>query len=397
MTNLTGLLLADPCLDLLQSTPCTVQELVLAVPCPDDLTLHIPHLTALRSLYLHRCHFQPVGSIGGLGPDSASYEDEGLTYLAGDADLPNSLQHLTVDRVRKWSLLLSLTQLNDLQLTGYPHRAVAFDIYEMPDITSITQIKVLQHPNIPLLFTQLQHIAEVFGKRPVLLHNLHVEVPATAVLRTAACFTALGSLTSLTSLQISRSPARRKAAILTAAAVAGGNGVGQGAFEGTVEQLAAALSRLENLAVLRLKKLPLMAGIGCAAVGSDWGPVMAAVAVLPHLRDLELAAMPLGPAVTGLSAAVHLTSLKLLSCQVDDAAVVGMVHGMGCCSCLQELTITTSDLPGGGRARLSDVALVAICQHLSQLRELMLPDHSFTDSGRAHLTRLRELRDDDVY
>lgn len=395
LTNLTGLLLADPCLDVLHSIPYTLQKLVLVVTDPGGLTLRIPHLTALHSLYLHGCHFEPVHLIGGIGPDSLPDDDDGLTHLAEDWDLPNSLQQLTIDRIRTCSPLLNLTQLKDLQLTGYPHRTVASDIYDLRNITSITQIEVLQHPNIPLPFAQLQDIAAVLGKQPVLLPSLHVEVPATAVLHTPASFTALGSLTSLTSLKISRRLGRRQAAILTAAAVAAGNGVGQGAFEGTVEQLAAALSHLENLVVLRLKELPLVAGIGCAAVGSDWGPVVAAVAALPRLRDLQLSEMPLGAAVAELSAAEQLTRLKILCCKVDDAAVVNMVHGMGCCSCLQKLTITASHLRGD-RARLHDVALVAICQHLLQLQELILHDHAFTNSGRAHLTKLRELRDEDV-
>jgi hypothetical protein len=64
----------------------------------------------------------------------------------------------------------------------------------------------------------------------------------------------------------------RAAAILTAAAAAGRNGVGAGAWLGGVQELAGALVKLTNLCELQLKQVPAVSEGGAPAVGLNWLP-----------------------------------------------------------------------------------------------------------------------------
>jgi hypothetical protein len=264
---------------------------------------------------------------------------------------------------------------------------------EVARLTSLTQLTrfELQQLDWETDVFEFQDWRGCTEKLPLHVPHLHVELPTTLVDFSAAdCGLALASLaglTSLTQLQLSGKAAERSAAILTAAAAAGGNGVGNGAWQGTVQQLAGVLVSLTNLRKLDLQRVPAVVAAG-RAVGPDWAPVVEAVAALPKLHTLQLQDMPLGVSLITLSAARHLTSLQLSNCQLDSSTAVDLISNMQCSSCVQDLTLSVPVTAG----RLTESVLTAISQHLHQLTSLKMPSSQFSVPAVQHLAVLRNLR-----
>jgi hypothetical protein len=240
----------------------------------------------------------------------------------------------------------------------------------------------------------------MFRQLPLHIPSLRVGIPSTAaelpIVAPAEVLQALGALTSLTRLELHRKKARRAAAILEAAAVAGGNGVGAGAWGGTVRQLADAVGQLTNLVVLQLRQVPAKADSASGlAVGRDWLPLTDAVAALPRLEGLRVEGMPLSEAVPRLSSAKHLTSLALVHCGVDDVILMSLLNDVSWSSSLRSLTVAApaSGVPG---SRLSKAVLPVMMQKLQGLRVLKLPGHDLPVNYAAQLTRLPNLSEIEV-
>lgn len=410
LTQLTGLLLVNPKQSVLDKIPASVQEFVLMrATNPGNRRVRLGHLSSLQSLQL--------GGLDRVRPDTGDrliqFEFGFAEEFEGPADdyggvvaaqmaLPPQLTHLTAAAVRSAAPLLRLDQLKHLKLTDCP--SVGDDNQQLKSVTTLTRLELVQEGRWELDLHKLLELRDTLHGLPLFVSHLRVGVPVTtprqaAEIRLAfgsgvpkAALSTLGSLTSLTRLELHQKTARRAAAILTAAAAAGGNGVGDGAWQGTVQQLATALSQLTNLVELELRQVPAVTeegGVG--AVGDDWLPVTEAVAGLPKLEALWVEAMPLGSTVHGLSAAQHLTGLALVNCQVDDGAFAAAVGRLACGSSLQSLTVA-APVQGASGPRLTGKVLPVLVQSLPKLRELRLTGHDFTSADAVQLTQLQQLQ-----
>lgn len=383
LTGLTGLLLANPVQEVIDSMPTSVQKLVLALghqPAHAKAAVHLKHLKQLRTLHL----VSPLVAATVAVMEFADDYDAESSGLTDDIILPCSLQRVVVNRLHSVRPLQGLTQLDTVTLTHGAFDAAEL-VMQLSSLTSLTAVVLAQPSSESITLTSLPTHVTLYRHLPLVVPHLTVDVPTTATGVAPALFRALGSLTTLTGLQLRRQKARRAAAILTAAAAAGGNAVGEGAFDGTVQQLAGALSALTNLRSLGLRQLPLVTQAKVAAVSLDWEPVAAAAAGLPNLQHLHVEGMPWGASVAALSSAGHLSSLHLINCQLDDSAAVRMVTGMRCSSCLQALTIAAPVTAAG--PLLSDVALTSIIECLPQLRRLRLRHHQFSPACVVEVTR----------
>lgn len=155
------------------------------------------------------------------------------------------------------------------------------------------------------------------------------QLPPWISSRISSCFQALARLTSLTQLKFLTLDG--PAATPTASAVAAGIGVGAGAWNGRVQQLAAALERLTNLQALILSKVNMADSSGSErAFEMGWLPVVKAIAGLPKLQSLELRDMPLQGAVTALAPAQHLSNLCRQNCLTSPPALALTLSTLAC-------------------------------------------------------------------
>jgi hypothetical protein len=402
LTCLTGLVLMEPAEDVLGSIPVSVQELMLMQGVVDPASkLQLDHLAQLRTLRL--AAFGALSSktqrllwhlVGNELP-----EDGTGGHVQADDVLPKQLQRLVAGAIRHARPLLHLQQLTHVQLTASPRDSTPGQIWQLTALTQLTRIEVLQQGwDADLLDPFLYKV--LFRQLPLHIPSLRVGIPSTAeelpIMTPAEALQALGALTSLTRLELHRKKARRAAAILEAAAVAGGNGVGAGAWGGTVRQLADAVGQLTSLVVLELCQVPVKGDRdGGSPVGRGWLPLTAAVAALPRLEQLQCVGMPLSEAVPRLSSAKHLTSLALINCGVDDVVFVSLVSDSSWSSGLRSLTVA-APATGTPGARLSKAVLPVMMQKLQGLRVLKLPGHIFSVACAAQLTQLPNLSEIEV-
>lgn len=406
LTCLTGLLLVDPAQEVLGSIPASVQELMLMRGAVGPAsTLRLSHVAQLHTLRL--------AAIGALSIDTRRLLDaagavdfwEGVPedgtggYLEADAVLPAQLQRLVAGAIKHARPLLQLQQLAHLQLTASPRDSDLGQIRQLTALAQLTRIELLQQGWDADLHDLFMYKI-TFRALPLYIPSLHLGIPSTAeelaIGTPAEALQALGALTSLTRLELHKKKARRAAAILEAAAVAGGNGVGAGAWGGTVRQLAGAVGQLTNLVVLELCQVPAKADrVSGVTAGCDWLPLTNAVAALPRLEDLRFEGMPLSESVPRLASAKHLTSLALVNCGVDDVVFMSLVRDMTCSSSLRSLTVA-APATGTPGARLTKAVLPVIMQSLQGLRVLKLPGHSLPVNYAAQLTRLPNLLEIEV-
>jgi hypothetical protein len=403
LTSLTALLLVNPEWTVQNSIPASIQELVVVQGWTEDnyaeedrevWGLQLGHLTNLRQLTMSSLQALPqyvLTTMENDGLDLSGHphpEDGSVLLWPTSISLPTSLQSWTTAGIDWVDPLLQLTQLDHITVT----QLSASDLDEVSRLTLLTQLTrfELQQLDWETNVFEFADWSSSTQKLPLYVPRLHVSIPAFLVgVPAAMCGPALGSLTRLSSLiqlQLSGQSADRAAAILTAAAAAGGNAVGEGAWQGTVQELAASLASLSTLQVLELTKVPAVVAAG-RAIGPDWVPVVEAVAALPKLHTLQLRDMRLGVSLNALAAAQHLTSLQLSNCQLDTPTAVELISNMQCRSCLQHLTLGVPPTAG----RLTAAVLTAIAQHLHQLTVLRMPGSQFSEAAVRQLDVLPHL------